>query len=218
VKLDGNLDYRAWCEGIRVGRNYVGDGKSHLMEFAARPAAGANPALVRMGEGGSELKLARPGTVRLSARVAARLDDQPNESIRRTSYAQKPYWDVERARIGDTREVPVEVVVNGRAVAQKAVIADGEIREVTFDVPITQSSWVALRILPSSHTNPIWVVVDEKPVRASRRSIEWCLQGVDQCWSQKEKFYAPAELPQARADYQHARDVYRQRLLETTAE
>ena len=33
VKIDGKLDYDAWCEGIRQGRNYVGDGKSHLMEF-----------------------------------------------------------------------------------------------------------------------------------------------------------------------------------------
>ena len=76
---------------------------------------------------------------------------------------------------------------------------------------------MALRILPSSHTNPIWVLVGEKPVRASRRSIEWCLQGVDRCWSQKERFIAPAELPQAQADYEHARTVYRQRLQEADA-
>ncbi len=33
VKLDGKLNYDAWCEGIRAGRNYVSDGKSHLMDF-----------------------------------------------------------------------------------------------------------------------------------------------------------------------------------------
>ena len=37
VKVDGDLSYAAWCEGIRVGRNYVGDGRSHLMDFAAAP-------------------------------------------------------------------------------------------------------------------------------------------------------------------------------------
>ncbi|MEO5958578.1 MAG: hypothetical protein ABIR80_05645, partial [Opitutaceae bacterium] len=31
VKLDGKLDYDAWCEGIRLGRNYVSDSRSHLM-------------------------------------------------------------------------------------------------------------------------------------------------------------------------------------------
>jgi hypothetical protein len=164
------------------------------------------------------MKLARAGAVQLTARVAARLADQPDESIRRTSYTQKPYWDVERARIGDGREVPVEVVVNGYAVATKNIVADGQIREVTFDVPIERSSWVTLRILPSSHTNPIWVLVGEKPVRASRRSIDWCLKGVDQCWSQKQQFYAPAELPQARSDYEHARNVYRSRLAEAEVE
>ena len=30
---------------------------------------------------------------------------------------QKPYWDIERARIGETRTVPVEVIVNGHPVA-----------------------------------------------------------------------------------------------------
>ncbi len=214
VKLEGRLDYDAWCEGIRVGRNYVGDGKSHLMEFAA--AAGSMT--VRMGENGSELKIARPGAVRLTARVAARLPAQPDEAIRRTTYATKPYWDIERARIGDSAEVPVEVVVNGYPVARTTIVADGQMRDVSFDVAIERSSWVALRILPSSHTNPIWVMVGDKPVRPSRRSIEWCLQGVDQCWSQKERFYAPAEIPQARLDYEHARQVYRQRLTEAEVE
>jgi hypothetical protein len=36
---------------------------------------------------------------------------------------------------------------------------------------------VACRILPSSHTNPIFVLVGEQPIRAYRRSVEWCLQG-----------------------------------------
>ena len=66
-------------------------------------------------------------------------------------------------------------------------------------------------MLPSSHTNPIWVTVADKPVR-ERRSIEWCLKSVDQCWSQKEKLIAPGELAEARAAYDHAREVYRARL------
>ena len=72
--------------------------------------------------------------------------------------------------------------------------ADGTLRDLQFSVPIERSSWVALRILPSSHTNPIWVLVDGKPVRASRKSVEWCLKGVEQCWSQKERFFTEPEL------------------------
>ena len=210
VKLDGKLDYDAWCEGIRQGRNYVSDGKSHLMDFKANDVA--------MGEKGSELRLAQPGQVRLTARVAARLNEEPNPAVQKSSYEKKPYWDIERARIGATREVPVEVVVNGIAVAKRSIVADGREQIVSFDVEVAQSSWVALRILPSSHTNPIFVLVGDKPIRASRRSIEWCLKGVDQCWSQKERFIKPAELDDAKAAYAHARETYKRLLTECTVE
>jgi len=200
VKLDGKLDYDAWCEGVRQGRNYVGDGKSHLMEFKVNEVA--------MGEKGSELRLSRPTIVTVSARVAARLNEQPNPALQKLDYSKQPYWDIERARIGDTREVPVEVIVNGYPVAKKNIVADGKIRDVNFEVKIDRSSWVALRILPSSHTNPIFVVVDGKPIRASKRSAEWCLKGVDQCWSQKQKLIKPAEQEDARMAYDHARAAY----------
>jgi hypothetical protein len=210
VKLDGKLDYDAWCEGIRQGRNYVGDGKSHLMEFKVNDVA--------MGEKGSELRLAQAATVTVSARVAARLNEQPNSALQKLDYAKQPYWDIERARIGDTREVPVEVIVNGYPVAKTNIVADGKIRDVNFEVKIDRSSWVALRILPSSHTNPIFVLVDGKPIRASKRSAEWCLKGVDQCWSQKEKLIKPAELEDARMAYDHARAAYQKILSECEAD
>jgi hypothetical protein len=103
-------------------------------------------------------------------------------------------------------------------VSRQRVPADGTLRDVTFEVALEQSSWVALRILPSSHTNPIFVIIDGKPIRASRRSIDWCLKGVDQCWSQKERFIKAEELDEARAAYDHARTVYRQRLQEATVD
>ena len=108
--------------------------------------------------------------------------------------------------------MPVEVIVNGRPVAKQTIVADGHVQQLAFDVDIPRSSWVALRILPSSHTNPIFVLVDGKPIRASRSSVEWCLKGVDQCWSQKERFIKPAELDDAKRAYAHARETY-QRLL-----
>lgn len=210
VKLDGKLDYDQWCEGIRQGRNYVSDGKSHIMEFAAND--------VRMGEKESELKLAQPGSIRLTAKVASRLDEQERPDIKRRKPSEKPYWDVERARVLGTRTVPLEVLVNGYPVATKTIQADGRLEEVSFEVPIQRSSWVALRILPSAHTNPIFVLVDEKAVRPSRRSVEWCLKGVDQCWSQKKRFIKQDEMADAEAAYEHARVAYRQRLAESFAD
>jgi hypothetical protein len=204
VKLE-KLDYDAWCEGVRQGRNYVGDGRSHLIDFRANDVA--------MGENGSELKLTRPGRVNLRAKVAARLDEKPNPDLSNRPYEQPPYWHIERARVGQSREVPLEVLVNGQPVSKKMIVADGELRDVSFDVDIPRSSWVALRILPSSHSNPIFVLVDGKPIRASRRSVQWCLEAVDRCWKEKEKFLK-AEVEEGRRVYEHARTVYRQRLQE----
>jgi hypothetical protein len=210
VKLDGPLNYAKWCEGLRNGRSYVGDGKSHLMDFCAGEA--------RVGEKGSELRLAHAGLVKLSTRVAAYLPEMPNPALGRSSPNQAPYWDLERARVGGTREVTLEVVVNGESVARRAVRADGVIRPVELEVSVTRSSWVALRILGSSHTNPIFILVGGRPIRASRKSAEWCLRGVDQCWSQKQRFIAPAEIPAALAVYAKARDVYRRLLPECDVE
>jgi hypothetical protein len=208
AKQDGELDYDKWCEEIRNGRNYVSDGRSHLMEFRVQDVA--------MGEKGSELRLERGGTVRASAQVAALLPETADPKIKSTPYQQKPYWHLERARIGTSRTVPVELVVNGYPVARKEIVADGKQQEVTFDVPIERSSWVAIRILASSHTNPVFVLVGDQPIRASRRSVEWCLKGVDRCWTQKQRFIKADEMEEAKAAYQHARDTYRRLLSETT--
>ncbi len=210
VKLGKDWTYEDWCEGIRAGRNYVGDGLSHLMDFRAE-AGGVS---VAMGESGSELRLGAPGTVRVGARVAARLDEVPDREIRSRHYSQQPYWHLERARVGDSREVPVEVILNGRVVATRRIVADGTARDVEFDVPMERSGWVALRIRASSHTNPIFVQVGDQPIRASRRSVQWCLDGVERCWKEKERFYKGAEHAEAVAAYDHARAVYRRRLAE----
>ena len=55
-------------------------------------------------------------------------------------------------------------------------------------------------------------------MRASRRSVEWCLKSVDQCWSQKEKFMKGEEIEQAKAAYDHARATYQSLLAESDAE
>jgi hypothetical protein len=204
------LDYDAWAAGVAAGRSYVTDGRSHLVDFAVGGVA--------VGERGSELRLERPGRARVTARVAARLDPAPDPQIRDLAVDKKPYWHLERARIGATRDVPVEVVVNGRAVARTTVAADGSLRDLAFDVPIERSSWVALRILPSSHTNPVFVRVGSRPVRASRRSVRWCLDSVEACWRQKERTYRAEEREAAVAAYEHARRTYRRILAETDAD
>jgi hypothetical protein len=206
VKLDGQLIYRDWCEGIRRGANYVSDGRSHLFDFKVNG--------VVMGEKESELRLPAADTVHASVQVAAYLEEKPDPELAKRPYTDKPYWDIERARIAGTRNVPVELVVNGYPVARREILADGALRDVSFDARVEKSSWVAVRILGSSHSNPIFVVVDGKPIRASARSAQWCLDGVDKCWSQKERFIKADEMADAKEAYEHARGTYRRLLSE----
>lgn len=214
VKLDqGPLDFDRWTEGIKLGRSYVGDGRSHLVDFRVND--------LEVGTHGSELKLDSPGEVTVRADVAAYLPEDLSDTarvIRSRRLDQKPYWDIERARVGESRQVPVELIVNGQAVATQPIEADGQFRPIEFRTKIPHSSWVALRIYPSSHTNPIFLVVDGKPIRASRRSAEWCLKAVDQCWSQKQKATRPEEREAATAAYDVAREAYRRVLQESAAD
>ena len=207
TRVDGAFSYSSWLQALQAGRSYVSDGKTHLMDFRING--------VDVGTKGSELRLAGPATVTATVKAAALLAASPNEAIRGLRLDQKPYWDVERARIGDTREIPVEIVVNGKAVARQSLLADGQVRDLQFQIPVKESSWVAVRVIPAAHTNPIFVTVGGKPIRASRRSAEWCLDAVEQCWSQKSPQISAAELPAARKAYDHAREVYRQRISES---
>lgn len=198
--------YAAWVEGIKNGRLYYGDGRSHFIDYRI------NGRGVGQNIGKADVKLARPGRVKLRTRLAARLEETaPN-------LADLYMWHLEHARIGDTRNVPVEVIVNGRPVARKAILADGELRDFSIDVEIEQSSWVALRILPSGHTHPIFVEVADKPVRASKRSAQWCLDCIDALWQVKSPHIRPPERMEAKEAYDHARAVYQKILAECGAD
>jgi hypothetical protein len=218
LKPDQPLDYDTWILGVKDGRSYCGDGRSHVFDFKVNDVA--------VGEPGSEgkisqLDLAKPGKVKVTFNVAARLEEKPTpqtEAIRHKRLDDKPYWHIERARIGDTRKVPVEIIVNDHPVARQEIVADGEIRPLAFDVDVTQSSWIAVRIFPSVHTNPIFVEVAGKPIRASRKSADWCRQAVDVCWKRKSPRFRANEWDDAKAAYDRARKYYETAKAESPAE
>ncbi len=189
VQVPGKLDYERWVEGLQKGRSYVSDGTAHLLDFTLARSGEGNR-LVPVGE--EEIALDRPENLKAAATVAA--------------------FD------GTARELKVELVVNGLPVASKSVMADGKPHPVTFDVAIAKSSWVAIRTFPSAHTNPIFVVVSGRPIRSSRLSAEWCLRGIDQCWSQKSRTYKAEETAEAKDAYEQARVVFRKILSESDAD
>ncbi|MDZ4859368.1 MAG: CehA/McbA family metallohydrolase [Candidatus Hydrogenedentes bacterium] len=211
--MKGALDFDAYVGKLKTGENYVCDGKSHILDFRA-------DGLV-MGHDDSTLKLDAPRTVQVSARVAAYLPEQQDatgEALAKQQPNGAPYWHIEKSRIGTTRTVPVELLVNGKPVARDVIEADGKLRKVKFDCSIDQSSWIALRILPSSHTNPIFVTVAGKPIRASKKSAEWCRAAVDRCWQMKEPQIREAERPAAKTAYDAARAYYDSAIAEATGE
>jgi hypothetical protein len=142
--------------------------------------------------------------------VAALLAEKPTpatEKIRSARLDAKPYWHIERSRIGETRKVPVEIIRNGVVVDSREIEADGKTLSVAAEIDIPESSWVAVRILPSVHTNPIWVQVGDQPIRVSK-SADWCAKAVDICWEKKKGKIRDAERPAAEAAYQKAKVYY----------
>jgi hypothetical protein len=201
------VDFAEWCRGIAAGRSYVSDGYAHALEFKVN---GAEP--------GGEIALNTAGPVEIQAKVAF-APETPQ------AVAQGLVVPAAGRRVlGDTVELhgprlsnrlpggsrSVEIVVNGRAVAQQDVPADGAIHELRFSIPVARSSWVALRQFPQLHTNPVNVTVEGKPIRASRASALWCVGMIEQLWRNRAARIAESERAAAEQAFRQAIDRYRQ--------
>lgn len=189
AKVDGRLTFEKWVRSVGDGRSYVSDGYCHLINF--RASSSDSSAHAEVGVAGSELKLREPGEVRFTVDAAALLSAKDN--------------------------VKVELVVNGYPVESQSLTTNGSQREIAFSHKLSRSSWVAIRVFPNAHTNPIWVSVEDQPVRGTIDSARWCLAGVEQCWQAKAHTYALEEQEDAREAYDHARAEF-QRLIDTHPE
>jgi hypothetical protein len=209
-KPEGELNYNSYIDAIRRGSSYVSDGYSHIIDFMVNGLA--------LGTKESQLSLNKNQVLKITARVIANLPkDQDNLAaiIASRPLTEQPYWNIERARIGKTRNVRVELIVNGKSVDSKEIAADAQWKDVSFDYPFDRSAWIALRIFPSVHTNPIFVLADGKPIR-ELKSAEWCRKTVDQCWKMKEPNIRPEERAAAEEAYDKARKVYDQIIAESS--
>jgi hypothetical protein len=158
--------------------------------------------------GEDDLVLNGAQRISIEALVAAWLEPQTTPETEAVRKDLNNVWHTEKARIGTTREVAVELVVNGLAVDRATLLADGIPRSIKFRAKVARSSWVALRILRSAHTHPVFVRVDRKPIRASRRSVQWCRECVDKVWEVKSPFMRESERPAAADAFDHARKTY----------
>ncbi len=203
-KPEGELSYNNYVSALQKGRSYVTDGASHILDFAVNG--------VEAGTGNSEVAVRGNATVRVSARVNALLSPRQSEegaAIAARPIDEQPFWHIERARIGDSRKVKVELVVNGQAVDAKEIESDGTWKDIAFDYRVSESAWIAVRIFGSSHSNPVFVIVDGKPVRVLK-SAEWCRAALNQCWKMKKSAIRQSERRAAEAAYDDARRIYDQ--------
>jgi hypothetical protein len=203
----GQLDYTAWCEGIRAGRSYVSDGYAHAVKFDVNG--------MRPGDG--DVMLTKPGRVSIVAKVAFAAETPlavahggitppaGKSVVGDTVVLHGPRS--EEILVGGKRLI--EVVVNGLPVASREIPADDQLHELKFELPIAKSSWVALRQFPQLHTNPINVIVADQPIRASADSARWCIEAIDLLWKNREKNIKPEERAEAKAAFERAREKYR---------
>jgi len=201
-KPEGKLSYDEYVSSVKKGHCYVSEGSSHIIDFKVNN--------VEAGTHDSKLSLQGKQTVKISAKVVARLpekQDEAGEAIAHRSLAEQPYWNIERARIGTSQKVGVELIVNGQPVDTVEITADSKWQDINFTYSVDHSSWIALRVFPSSHTNPVFVIVDGKPIH-ERKSAEWCRQAVDQCWKMKQPKIRTEEQSAAEAAYNNARKIY----------
>lgn len=204
TKSKSSVDYDRYVEALKKGMSYVSDGGSHIMNFAVNG--------VETGVAESEVSLKSKQVVNVTADLVAWLPEtQPAHlaGMAKKPLTDGPYWHIERARIGDSRKIKAELVVNGVAVDATEITADGKINKINFKYPIERSSWVAIRVMASSHSNPVFVKINGTPVR-EKKSAEWCIKALEQCWKQKEPNIRPEEKAAAKTAYDQARSIYQQ--------
>jgi hypothetical protein len=201
------IDFAEWCRGLAAGRSYVSDGYAHAVEFTVDGA-----------DAGDSVALQQSGTVEVRARVA--FAPETPRAVAHGLVVPTAGLSV----LGDTKELHgprlrervkggarlVEVVLNGRPIARREVPADGNIHELKFSVPVERSSWIALRHFPQMHTNPVNVLVAGEPIRASRRSAQWCIATIEQLWRARHERIAEHERDAARRAFDEAIEIYRQ--------
>jgi hypothetical protein len=178
------IDYTAYCKGIAAGKSYVSDGYAHCFD-------------TRIGGGklGDTIKVKTGDNVPVTAKVAFDKEMYLGTSV--------------GGRLAPSATRVVELVVNGQAVAKKEIPADQKLHDVKFDYAPAKSCWIALRSYPQMHTNPVFVTVDDKPIRASRASAKWCAGTIEQLWKVRENNIKPDERAEAKKTFLEAIEIYK---------
>lgn len=174
-KVD-RIDFPVWAKGLAEGRSYVSDGYAHALKFSVNDKAA-----------GDKVQLDKPGNVSVKAQLAFA--------------SATPLGTAKGGQVPAGPSRKVEVIVNGNVAQSIDLPANDQVQSIDFQIPIQRSSWVAIRQFPQMHTNPVEVIVDGAPIRASRKSALWCIGTIEQLWRERGD---PIKMPLSPIDAQFA--------------
>ncbi|MDF1862332.1 MAG: CehA/McbA family metallohydrolase [Verrucomicrobiales bacterium] len=180
VHLPEGLEYQRWIKRQAEGRSFFTNGP--MLEFSIMDA-----------EIGSSISLAKPGPVRVSARV-----DSPVPLDR------------------------VEVIGNGKVLKEIDLGEDRLSAEFTGELMIAESGWIALRAHgpahpdiirdPNAHTNPIWISLEGHPNSSASKDAAYFLKWIDRLEAdlrKRDRIPTDRQWEQVRAQLDGARNYYR---------
>ncbi len=199
---DSGVNYNSYVAALKKGRSYVSEGGSHILDFKVNDQ--------EVGVKESTVNLKGNQSVAISATIAAylpKLEDTVTGEDMKKRIPFNQSWSIERARKGNSRNINAQLIVNGVVVDTAEIIADGTQQKINFSYLTDRSCWAAIRVLGSSHSNPIFILVDDKPI-LEKRSAQWCKDALDKCWEMKAPNIRPEERPAAKEAYDKARMVY----------
>ena len=201
------LNFSEWCTRLAAGASYVSDGFAHALKFEVNGVAPGN----------GEVAMRKPGNVTIRAAVAfaAEMPLAVSHGTERPHVGRRVVGDTVELHAArqNTRVAPgeqkLELIVNGHVAAESNVPADGRIHEREWTIAVSKSSWIAVRHFPQMHTNPVNVIIDGAPIRASKSSARWCLEALELLWSNRAKNIADKERAEASEAFERARAAYR---------
>ncbi len=153
-------------------------------------------------------------------------DHQPGDDIRfkkKDTVAVEVKWTSNEPLTGS-----LELVQNGKVVAKlDGTAKSGEAIILKANVPFAQSGWLCARRMDTkgdhqTHTSPVYVTIDDKPVRASAEDALFFVKWIDNMmahtspggeWNQ----YFTKDLDVVQARYKKARELYLKIANEATA-
>lgn len=191
-RIAGPPSYDAWLDALKAGRGFT---TNHPLLFLS----------VDEHQTGDVVSFT--GTRRVTARVTAR--------------SLLPFTNL-------------EIIVNGKEVVTRTTLpnqakadADGVYTfEADAQIELTESSWIAARAAPRSddtsrgilpgrlhvfaHSNPIWFLKDDRPVRveAARRYLTKYVDGAIHWYTNSAQFATTEERAEALANARRARQFY----------